>query len=337
MANTNAYSPFGTGSGSNVLSAAAWAALPARLTGFQSGIAPSAQFNTALRQSSVVSTMIAQFCADQGPNNINDDGNVATLEANFEAALTAFYRSALPMQVGMNNVKGSAAGGAATASFTIEQAVVAASLGGPTYYGESLTLAFNGATNGAGGMDTGSPPTTADLSIYAIYNPAANTWASLGCAGASSNGTIYSGAHLPAGYTASALLWSGKTDSSGYFLRFNQIDGFVGIEAQTAVSSASNGTLGVYVELSISSIVPANAKSVRGYADTGFSSTGPSLYIASDGDGVDAQLLSWGSGYPGDIITPFNDVLLTTAQAIYYCLTGSNSQNFIDITGYKFR
>lgn len=94
--NTNAYSAFGTGTGANVMTSAAWAALATRLTGFQSGIASSAQVNTAIRQASVVATMIAQFTADFGSSSVNDDGNIAALESNFEAALSAYIASALP-------------------------------------------------------------------------------------------------------------------------------------------------------------------------------------------------------------------------------------------------
>jgi hypothetical protein len=90
MTNTNDFVPFGIGSGANVESAAAWAAETPRQTGFQSGILPSIKLNTAIRQPSFVAAMIAQFIADYGPSNVQDNGNLAALEAQFGAALLAF-------------------------------------------------------------------------------------------------------------------------------------------------------------------------------------------------------------------------------------------------------
>ena len=54
-----------------------WATTTARFTGFQSGTASSAQTNTALRQTSSITAMIAQFISDTLAQNVADDGNVA--------------------------------------------------------------------------------------------------------------------------------------------------------------------------------------------------------------------------------------------------------------------
>ena len=65
MAGTNEFVPFGTGPGANVLTAAGWAALGARLSGFAGGVASSAQCNTAWRQSTSVAAMVAAMVADR--------------------------------------------------------------------------------------------------------------------------------------------------------------------------------------------------------------------------------------------------------------------------------
>lgn len=76
--------------GANVLTPSAYAALTALLAnGFTAGIAPSIQVNTVLRQTSFVAAMLAQFIADQSGNDVNDDGNVAGLEANLVLAVNA--------------------------------------------------------------------------------------------------------------------------------------------------------------------------------------------------------------------------------------------------------
>ncbi|WP_448952118.1 gp53-like domain-containing protein [Labrys neptuniae] len=111
MANTNQILPFGTGAGSNVLDPAVWAALAARQTGFQSGVAQSAAVNTAIRQASFAAAMIAQFTADNGAASVLDDGNLAAFEANFVSALVA----AMSAQLGAGSTRYSTDTGAANA------------------------------------------------------------------------------------------------------------------------------------------------------------------------------------------------------------------------------
>src|ERR1700730_143252 len=84
---TNDFLPFATGAGANVLTPANWAASQARQTGFQSGVAPSASFNTAWRQSSFVASMIAQFISDTLAQSVADNGNLAALETKFISAI----------------------------------------------------------------------------------------------------------------------------------------------------------------------------------------------------------------------------------------------------------
>lgn len=89
---TNDFLPFGTGAGANVLDQAAYAALAARLNGFQAGVASSEQVNKAIRQAAFMAAMVGQFTADYG-GDARDDGDLATLEANFKAALAAWIAS----------------------------------------------------------------------------------------------------------------------------------------------------------------------------------------------------------------------------------------------------
>lgn len=84
---TNQFIPFATGVGANVLTPSVYASLPAVTAGFRTGIAPSTQVNTALRQASFVAAMIAQFVCDKARVDVNDDGDLAELENNFVVAL----------------------------------------------------------------------------------------------------------------------------------------------------------------------------------------------------------------------------------------------------------
>lgn len=86
---TNDFLVFCGGAGANVLSQADWAALAQRPTGFQSGIAKSAQLNKAWRQSSIMAAVLGQFIADQSGQNAVDDGTTTALLTNLIAAVRA--------------------------------------------------------------------------------------------------------------------------------------------------------------------------------------------------------------------------------------------------------
>ncbi|TDT01697.1 hypothetical protein [Erwinia rhapontici] len=86
---TNNIKPFAIGNGANVTSQADYESLSALLTGFQSGKASSAQINKALRQSSFVASVLAQFISNAAGVDVLDNGNATALLNNFIAALKA--------------------------------------------------------------------------------------------------------------------------------------------------------------------------------------------------------------------------------------------------------
>ncbi|MEL5614340.1 glycine-rich domain-containing protein [Serratia marcescens] len=83
----NEFLPFGTAANANVLPNAEYLALPARSSGFSSGVAKSEQLNTVWRQASVIASTIAQFIADSSGNDVLDDGDLLTLQENLKLAL----------------------------------------------------------------------------------------------------------------------------------------------------------------------------------------------------------------------------------------------------------
>jgi hypothetical protein len=89
MTATNDFLPFATGAGANVLTPANFNPTPQRQTGFQAGVAISAQMNTVWRQSQFVGAMITQFIVDTLAQSVADDGNLSGLEAQFIAAIQA--------------------------------------------------------------------------------------------------------------------------------------------------------------------------------------------------------------------------------------------------------
>jgi len=207
----------------------------------------------------------------------------------------------------VRNLVGSSAGAVKTASWTVDEIIAETALGGGPYKGSGLTLNFNGAGTGAGGMDTGAVPTASALYIYAIYNPTTNTWNTLGTT-SGSGATIYPGANMPSGYTASCLIYADIT-SGGNLQQFVQTDRLIQIQPRTAVSA---GTAASYTAVSLSSLVPPNAKSVVGW--TSFLGTGNN-FLAADANGLGYQLVSSNASA---FSNPFPALVLLTPQTIYY-------------------
>lgn len=220
---------------------------------------------------------------------------------------------------GYTNLLGSAAGGTKTASWSADEIVAEQKLGGISVLGASVSLSFNGANVGANGMDTGATPNASDISIYAIFNPSTNTWATLGTT--ASTGKIYSGSNMPAGYTASVLIWSGKTDTSNNIVKFNQYNSRISI---VTTEIAFNGSFNVATTMSLASVIPANAKTVAGYIRHAGGDAGPAPLTlnASTGFfyGVDSIHIQNDSGTTSGL-TNF-DWQTISGQTIYVYFTG---------------
>ena len=92
MALQNDFLPFATGGGANVLSQSAYAALSAVSTGYQSGVANSAQMNKTWRQSSIMAAVIAMLINNNAGQAAVDDGTTATLLANLTTAISVIAR-----------------------------------------------------------------------------------------------------------------------------------------------------------------------------------------------------------------------------------------------------
>jgi len=92
---TNDFKTVADGGSANVLSQAAYAALTSYLSnGFGSGIVPSNQMNKTLRQSSVMSYVLAQFASVQSGLDMLDNGDPATLVAHLTQAVQATAQAA---------------------------------------------------------------------------------------------------------------------------------------------------------------------------------------------------------------------------------------------------
>lgn len=86
---TNQLLPFGMGESPNRITFEDWNVLPSRLTGFQSGIASSQQFNYILAQGGVAGYILAQLIVEQLAQDATLE-SADTLYTNFKNALAKF-------------------------------------------------------------------------------------------------------------------------------------------------------------------------------------------------------------------------------------------------------
>ena len=139
---TNNFKAFGIGAGANVTSQSDYEALAALLTGFQSGKASSAQINKALRQSSTMAYVLAQFISDSAAVDVLDNGTPATILANLKAAMTSVTPGRL-LNVQVITATGTYTPTTGTKSIVVEP--VGAGGGGQACAGASSTAAtFSG-------------------------------------------------------------------------------------------------------------------------------------------------------------------------------------------------
>ncbi|PTT88214.1 phage tail protein, partial [Pseudomonas sp. HMWF031] len=211
------------------------------------------------------------------------------------------------------------ANASASAVFTADAVVVSIGLSGRPYRLPSVNKTINLATTGAGGMDTGAAPVNGYVAIYLIYNPA-NGNSALLAANATSTvaAEVYGGANMPTGYTASALVAVLPINSSSQFKVALLLGRKVSFGEVSALTFTTNST--TPQALSISNIVPPNAKAVAG----SFGSNSTAATAGSEFDiGADANMLGRkrSYGYLGtsgqSVWVPFA-INILTQQTMYW-------------------
>lgn len=331
----NQFLAFGTGGGANVIDQVTYSGLAARTSGFSSGTAQSAQLNKVWRQSSIIAAMIGQMIADYSGSDANDDGDIPTLESRMIAGMRGALQSSISGVVGQSrNLNMNVSSASTTATLTADEIVVETALGGVRYCLGNFNQSINLATTGAGGMDTGSAPTSGYVAIYAIYNPTGNARALLAVnASSAAAPSIYGGSNMPAGYTASALVSVWPT-SGGLLGLANQTDR----EVQTQGVSGLNTTTqyGSYTSIAVGNAVPFNAKSMAGTMLIGSAgASGGSMSIASTANGLGS--ISYGLSGVSSGSGPFR-LMLQAARTIFIAnSSGQSGATFgISIASYTF-
>lgn len=106
----NDFKPFAVGAGANVLTQEEWEALVALSTGFTAGIARSGEINKALRQATVMASVLAQYIADTSGSDVLDDGDVGALVVKLKSTINSIIPD-VPV-TSVNNKTGAVALGA---------------------------------------------------------------------------------------------------------------------------------------------------------------------------------------------------------------------------------
>lgn len=242
--------------------------------------------------------------------------------------------SSSPVIGSVRNAKMSVTAANASATFTADEIVVESALGGTPYKLSSFSQVINLGTTGAGGMDTGSAPVSGFVAIYASCKAGGTAPGIFACNAATSSGSVYSGANLPAGVVATALIGIWPTTAASLFAIGYQIDREIFLMSTSALSTST--AQGSYTSLSLASIVPAAAKSVTGIAGSttsNGSTTSASIGVASSSAGLAGASIT-GAGYCS---LPFR-IPLVTSQTLFYTVTvgGGTLAGNIGITSYTF-
>jgi hypothetical protein len=211
---------------------------------------------------------------------------------------------------------------AVSAEYTADEIVVSSSMDGRGYRLASFKRLINLRAAGIGGMDKGAAPLRGFVALYAIYNPSTNASGLLASDCTSTAAPeVYGGASMPEGYTASALVAVVPTTSTGQIGVLVLTDRRISITNTVAVSTNSILTA---APLSISGIVPRNAKSVSGslqFASTATANLSISISASSTGQGY---LQSYNTLNPTVIqVVSFQDVALATSQTLWISTAAS--------------
>lgn len=241
----------------------------------------------------------------------------------------------------MRNLNMSVSAANSTATLTADEIVVGGALGGQKYVLPNFSKTINLATTGAGGMDTGSAPTSGYVALYAIYNPTTSAAALLAKNATSAvQPNVYGGANMPAGYTASALVSVWPTNGSGQFVVGFQRDRSISINSVTVLSTSA--TQASPTALSVSSAIPPNAVGISGTIAASSSAAATTSIqlnpIASINVGIQGINFSSTSASGGGSSGVFRNLQVSSPQTIYY--TSSNSAGTptyaIAVMGYDF-
>lgn len=254
------------------------------------------------------------------------------------SAASSATSSSVSGSVGVVNGRMSVTSAGQTATFAADEVITETALGGTAYKLASYSQAVNLGTTGAGGMDTGSPPASGFVALYAI-NKTDGTTSILACNVTTSSAEVYGGGSMPSGYVASALLGIWPTNGSSQFPIGIQMARGVSFPAVNVLNITSAAATTYTSELA-SAAVPPSATTMSGILGTPSGGTGTQAFaIAADTSGTGERMYNGAGGLLFDSFAQganFYGLPLITAQTFYYKAFNSSVTVRVSVTGYTF-
>jgi hypothetical protein len=262
-------------------------------------------------------------------------------KTTYNQILTALKACFAPVVGSVRNLAMSVATASTSATLTADEIIVETALSGLPFKLSSFNKTINLATTGAGGTDTGTAPVSGYVALYAIYNPTTATAALLATNATSTLApSVYGGANMPSGYTASALVSVLRTNASSQFVPFCQNDRLVSVATLNVLNSAASQA--AYAPLSIAAAVPKNAKTWSGTGSACSTTTGStinSLNLSADATNEIGSMVISNSAYTlnqGNF-APISNFPIMTPQTVYYKNLASGTPiSILYVSGYTF-
>lgn len=303
---------------------------------------PGATIDNRFTDGDPVGGIPATMVTDEWANDVQEElmsvlaaGGVAPVKGTQDQLLKAIRAILGGVTGSSRNVKMSITAASSSATLTADQLYVSTSLSGQSFRLTSFSKSVNLATTGAGGMDVGTAPVSGYVSVYAIYNPTTAVSALLACAQATSNGSVYSGANMPAGYTASALVSSLATNASSQFKVSTTLDRTVIIPSINGYSS-SGGTIPSPVPISLVAVLPTNAKYFSGIMSAN-STLATTVGISVSADAANSGYQNVNGGPLQQLAAPFRCPVTTPQTAYITASAGGGTPTYIiNISAYEF-
>ncbi|MGE4669265.1 phage tail protein [Yersinia enterocolitica] len=232
------------------------------------------------------------------------------------------------------NARMSVVAASSSATFTADELIVETSAG-QQYRLSAFNKTINLVTTGAGGMDTGTVPTSGFIALYAIVNPTNGATALLAVNATTTLAPeIYGGANMPAGFTASALVSVWPVSSSQFTVGelMNRTINTREIPLVTVTNTVPSLT-----ELSISMAVPKNAKTMEGWGLINSTAAATNNSFGVSSRSYPLGFKTQGNNNSG-VSSVFSNLMIAEPQKIYYQIGfgGTPVPSTIYSTGYTF-
>lgn len=213
----------------------------------------------------------------------------------------------------------------ASATYTADELIVGTALGGNQYRIGLFRQTIDLTKNGVGGMDTGVVPDEGFVGIYAIYNPVTMASGLLAVnATAVKLPEIYNGTNMPDGYIASALLTVVPV-KAGKFTVLSTRGRIVYTPSRKIYSGSKSSS---DFDISVSSVVPLNAKSLSGYTQQASTGSGlSSITIAGSRNNLSGQQMTAYIMEGGNFSQNYADVVIVNDGYISIATSNATSGN----------